>query len=283
MLIGLVVGWLAIESALKGPATAALATPTALLAIPILDTLVAILRRTLTGRSLYDADRGHLHHCLLRRGWSARGALLLVAGLCLLTVAGALASMALDNEILAVISALLVAAILVVNRIFGHAELALARQRLGGLGRWLLPPGRRAGPREVKVRLQGTLAWQELWENVIACARRLNLAAVRLDVNAPALQEGYHARWDRPHPELEGAALWRAEVPLLAHGKALGRLEVLGAQDDEPVWQKIALLARLVEDFEATAAVLTDPVLKPTLTNGRSGPHAPWPEQVRAG
>jgi UDP-GlcNAc:undecaprenyl-phosphate GlcNAc-1-phosphate transferase len=283
MLLGLVVGWLAIESSLKGPATAALATPTALLAIPILDTLVAILRRSLTGRSLYDADRGHLHHCLLRRGLTARRALCLVAGLCLLTVMGALLSMALDNELLAIGSAIMVAAILVTNRIFGHAELTLARQRLGGLGRWLLPPGQRAAPREVKVRLQGTLAWQELWDSVIACARRLNLAAVRLDVNAPALQEGYHARWDRPQPELEGVALWRAEVPLLAHGKTLGRLEVLGAQDHEPVWQKIALLARLVEDFEATAAVLTDPVLKPTLTNGRSGPHVAWPEQVRAG
>jgi hypothetical protein len=70
-------------------------------------------------------------------------------------------------------------------------------------------------------------------------------------------------------------------VPLLAHGKTLGRLEVLGAQDHEPVWQKIALLAQLVEDFETTAALLTDPVLKPTLTNGRSGPHAPWPEPAR--
>jgi hypothetical protein len=122
-----------------------------------------------------------------------------------------------------------------------------------------------------------------LWASVLARARRLNLAAVRLDVNAPALQEGYHARWDRGQAGPEGVALWRAEVPLLVHGQSLGRLEVLGVQDHEPVWQKIALLARLVEDFEATATVLTDPTPQPALTNGRAGPHVTWPEQVRAG
>src|SRR5205807_323940 len=70
MLIGLVVGVLAIESSLKGPATVALAVPAALLVIPIFDTSTAILRRTLTGRSIFTTDRGHLHHCLQGRGLS---------------------------------------------------------------------------------------------------------------------------------------------------------------------------------------------------------------------
>src|SRR5262249_15642423 len=43
MLIGLVLGVLAIRSALKGPATVALATPTALWAIPLFDVSMAIL------------------------------------------------------------------------------------------------------------------------------------------------------------------------------------------------------------------------------------------------
>ena len=47
--------------------------------------------RTLTGRSLYCTDRGHLHHCLLRRGLSIRVALLVVAALCLVAVVGVLA------------------------------------------------------------------------------------------------------------------------------------------------------------------------------------------------
>src|SRR5204863_5259620 len=72
MLVGLVVGVLAIQGSLKGPATAALAAPLALLTIPIFDTLAAIVRRKMTGRSVYATDRGHLHDCMLQRGLTAR-------------------------------------------------------------------------------------------------------------------------------------------------------------------------------------------------------------------
>ena len=72
MLIGLVLGVLAIRSTLKGPATVALAAPAALMAIPIFDSAAAIARRLLTGRSIYTTDRGHLHHMMLRRGLTAR-------------------------------------------------------------------------------------------------------------------------------------------------------------------------------------------------------------------
>src|SRR5205085_7444433 len=115
MLVGLVVGVLAIESSLKGPATVALAAPTALLTLPIFDTFAAILRRTLTGRSIYTTDRGHLHHCLLRSGLSNRTVLLCVSGCCLLTVAGALASLALQQELIALLSATTVVALLIVT------------------------------------------------------------------------------------------------------------------------------------------------------------------------
>ena len=53
----------------KGPATVALSLPIAVLAIPFFDTFAAIARRKLTGRSIYIADREHLHHCLQRRGF----------------------------------------------------------------------------------------------------------------------------------------------------------------------------------------------------------------------
>ena len=56
MLVGLVLGTLAIESSLKTPATIVLSFPVALLALPIFDTTAAIVRRKLTGRSLYSTD-----------------------------------------------------------------------------------------------------------------------------------------------------------------------------------------------------------------------------------
>ena len=84
MLIGLVVGALAIRGSFKGPATAALAVPMAIWAIPIFDVAMAILRRHLTGRSIYTTDRAHLHHSLLKRGFSSTKTATIIGLLCVL-------------------------------------------------------------------------------------------------------------------------------------------------------------------------------------------------------
>ncbi len=266
MLIGLVVGVLAIQSSLKGPATIALATPTALLIIPVFDTTAAILRRKLTGRSIYDTDRGHLHHCLLRRGFKAFHVLLLVSGFCLLTVIGVMASLVLKNELLAILSAVTVVGILVVTRLFGHGELALLGQRFRSLASSFLGRPRQQGSNHSAVRLQGSLNWNELWVGVKDLSEPLNLKALRLDVNAPAIQEGYHARWDRMADDAEDRVVWRAELPLEVRKQVIGRLEVIGYQDEEPVWQKILTLGKLVQGFEIAATELMHgvPEVRPT-------------------
>src|SRR5262249_41039564 len=130
MLIGLILGTLAIESSLKAPATVALTAPVALLVLPIFDTTVAILRRTLTGRSLYATDRGHLHPCLWRSGLSTGGVFFLVAFFCLRVAPGALASRAFHNDWTALLPALTVISFLPLPRLFGHAELVLVKERI---------------------------------------------------------------------------------------------------------------------------------------------------------
>jgi UDP-GlcNAc:undecaprenyl-phosphate GlcNAc-1-phosphate transferase len=40
--------------------------------LPIFDTAFAILRRLLSGKSIMQADRGHLHHKLIDMGFSQR-------------------------------------------------------------------------------------------------------------------------------------------------------------------------------------------------------------------
>jgi UDP-GlcNAc:undecaprenyl-phosphate/decaprenyl-phosphate GlcNAc-1-phosphate transferase len=262
MLVGLVIGVLAIQSSLKAPATVALAAPTALLTLPIFDTLAAIIRRTLTGRSIYTTDRGHLHHCLLRSGLSNRRALALVSAFCLITVFGTLASLALKNELLALLSGVVVIALLVVTRLFGHAELSLLRQRTHSMftSFFNAPEGGKPA-REIEVRLHGHVDWKELWQQIVACGDQLNLGRARLDINAPAINEGYHAQWTGdvlPEEYEDATALWSAEIPLVCHGRAIGRVAVTGRRDNQPIWEKIATLAGLVQNFEATVTQLTE-------------------------
>jgi UDP-GlcNAc:undecaprenyl-phosphate GlcNAc-1-phosphate transferase len=256
MLIGLAVGALAIEGSMKGPATVVLAAPAALLTVPFFDTAVAIARRKLTGRSIYVSDRGHLHHCLLRAGCSPRQVLLGVGLACLLTAAGALASVAWQSELIALLAAFTVVGIFLSTRLFGHAELVLLNGSLRRLVGSLVPSAGRPDGRRLEVRLQGSAAWQEVWSELVGCAAQLDLVAVRFTVNAPALQEGYHARWDCGQADPDEPRLWRASVPLAVDGQVVAHLEVSGRAADQPASVKLADLAKLAEHFEGAVTAL---------------------------
>ena len=54
----------------KGPALISFFVPVSILAIPILDTLFAIIRRLLKGQPPFKADKQHLHHQLLGMNFS---------------------------------------------------------------------------------------------------------------------------------------------------------------------------------------------------------------------
>src|SRR5205085_264126 len=96
----------------------------------------------------------------------------------------------------ALLTALTVICILITTRLFGHAELLLIKERLFSLG-LLYFGGSENGSRQIAVHLQGTTEWQRLWVQLTQHAETRRLVYLRLDVNAPALHEGYHARWDR--------------------------------------------------------------------------------------
>ncbi len=70
--LGFSLGSLSILGVTKVAAVFTMLTPMMILAIPILDTVFAIIRRAVKGNSIFVADRGHLHHRLLDLGFSQR-------------------------------------------------------------------------------------------------------------------------------------------------------------------------------------------------------------------
>jgi len=52
--------------------------PFLVFALPLIDTTFAFVRRILTGRSPFSADRGHLHHRLIDRGYDQKHAVLIL-------------------------------------------------------------------------------------------------------------------------------------------------------------------------------------------------------------
>jgi len=250
MLVGLVVGVLAIQGSLKGPATVALAAPLAVLTLPIFDTLAAIVRRKLTGRSVYATDRGHLHHCMLRRGLTATSVLSWVSGLGLVTMAGALASVALRNELFAILSAAAVVGILIATRLFGFAELLLVKNRLSATAGDFFRRATLNVPREVEIHLHGSGDWGRLWRELTAYATEHGLGSICLDINAPAIQETYHARWSSQTDDPADFTVWRAELPMVVDMQTVGRLEVAGRRGNGSMSSEISRLSTILADFE---------------------------------
>lgn len=72
MFLGYMLAAISVEGTLKETTTIALIVPILALGLPIFDTGFAILRRTISGRRMSEADRGHLHHRLLGLGLSQR-------------------------------------------------------------------------------------------------------------------------------------------------------------------------------------------------------------------
>lgn len=257
MIVGLLLGVLSLETLRAGPTyTPGLLLPLALLVLPLFDTLCAITRRTLTGRGLACTDRGHLHHCLLAAGLSPRQVLMVQAGLNTLAGLGVLAAVQFGTDLYALLAIVIVVGLLVTTRLFGRAELDLLAQRLRTLAlaaRYAHESGRE---HEHTVRLQGEADWAELWRDLTAEAGRLRLELVLLDVNAPALHEGYHARWGLLNGSPNAADRWRAEIPLAMNGNSVGRLTLAGQSHGESVWEKVAALAPFAERAEQLLANL---------------------------
>lgn len=103
------------------------------------------------------------------------------------------------------------------------------------------------------------MCWKEIWEELTASAFQYNLRTLCLDVNAPALHEGYHARWDRfgSPASHEEAQDWRAELPVQLDGHIIGRLTAIGACDDQPIWIKLHELAEIIKTTELNIHRLT--------------------------
>ncbi len=92
--LGYMLAALSIMGAVKSQATVAMLIPVIALGIPLIDTILAPVRRFLLGQRLFQPDKGHLHHKLLKYGFTHRNAVLVLYGM---TIAMGIISIILVN------------------------------------------------------------------------------------------------------------------------------------------------------------------------------------------
>lgn len=111
--LGFTLGVISIQGGLKSYAAISIAIPLLILGLPLFDTIFAILRRVTSGKSIMEADRGHLHHKLIDMGLSHRQSVVVMytasaaLGLCAIVLA--------DRDAISAIILLLALALFVVG------------------------------------------------------------------------------------------------------------------------------------------------------------------------
>ncbi|MBK5252313.1 MAG: undecaprenyl/decaprenyl-phosphate alpha-N-acetylglucosaminyl 1-phosphate transferase [Peptostreptococcaceae bacterium] len=84
LFLGFVLSAISIQGTIKGATALTMVLPILAMGLPIMDTTLAILRRIIGGRSIMEADKGHLHHKLLSAGLCQKRAVLLMYGISLM-------------------------------------------------------------------------------------------------------------------------------------------------------------------------------------------------------
>jgi len=272
MLIGLVVATLAIQGSLKGPGTVLLAAPLAVWTIPIFDSTAAILRRRLTGCSIYSTDRCHMHHRLMDRLGSNLRVLGWIAAACAATCVAAITSIYLDNDLFALVTVVAVVAVFIVANAFGRLEFLLLTGRLRKLGLSLLPQAihEQAWDTDVSLPTRASGQWESLWATVKQGAEALDLSRVCVHIRFPAEYDGFDAVCQQ-RQDNDAQHGWEIEAPLYMDDQPVGRVTIAAQSNGEATSVDMRRGLQMLEQIQAhlsTRVPKPVPVMAPAATPG---------------
>ena len=81
LFLGFMIAALSTVGRLKSSAAITMIVPILVLALPLFDTLFAVVRRAATKTSIMEADKQHLHHVLMASGYGQRRAVIMLYGI----------------------------------------------------------------------------------------------------------------------------------------------------------------------------------------------------------
>jgi UDP-GlcNAc:undecaprenyl-phosphate GlcNAc-1-phosphate transferase len=205
LLIGFLLGCYGAVWSQKSATILAMTAPLMALAIPLLDTGLAVARRFLRNQPLFNADRGHIHHQLLSRGFTPRRAALVLYAMCgVAAVLSLLQDMA-HNQYRGLIVVLFCGAAWVGVQHLGYGEFGMASR--------LFFRGTLRGMVDVQLRLQQfeqalgkAESAEECWKIILAGCRDFGFTGARLSLHGQVFEERGESG--------EGKTLWQLRIPL---------------------------------------------------------------------
>jgi UDP-GlcNAc:undecaprenyl-phosphate GlcNAc-1-phosphate transferase len=270
LFLGFMLATLALRGATKGPTIVAIAIPIVAFALPLMDTLIAVVRRAVRGAPLLTGDREHLHHRLLDIGLTTRQS---VALLYAVSAAFALASMLFLNPNVRGVAVFLTMLAVLVWFAVRHLKLfeltELARMAQRGIVQT------RAISFNVEVRKAAHgLDRATTWEHIVATLAGL-FAGSEFDAVRLVVYEGGPASARREflleHGEVREQVVpaqrdeWGVHVPFqLGHDGAVhGELAVFRRYGRQALLTDINLLVEVLRPALAAAASRVAPPARP--------------------
>ncbi len=186
MFLGFVLASTALQTGQKASTAGAVLIPGIVLGLPIMDTLLAIGRRAIRGRPLFQADKEHIHHRLMERGLSHRQAVLVLYGICIFLAGVALVltyASSIQSALLLVVLTLIAFFFL---RVLGYVRLdrmpesAMDRKRNKALRASLRPLGQKL--RQLRVL-------DDIWPVAIEASQVVGAVSVVLHTTAASKLE----------------------------------------------------------------------------------------------
>ncbi|MEQ1885593.1 MAG: MraY family glycosyltransferase [Bryobacteraceae bacterium] len=180
--IGFLLGCAGAVWSQKSATILGMTAPLLALAVPLLDTSIAVVRRFLRHQPIFGADRGHVHHKLLDRGFSPRVVVLVLYGFCGLAATFSLLQTATNDRFSPVLLVLFCAAVWIGIQFLGYIEFDAARRIvMGGAFRKFLSAHISVG--DYEKRMSAALKPEEYWSVLRDASRALGFAEITMEMN----------------------------------------------------------------------------------------------------
>lgn len=202
LFVGFMLGCYAVVWSQKAATLLGMTAPLMALSIPLLDMAVAITRRFLRRQPLFERDRNHIHHRLLKRGFTPRKVALVLYAC---AAAGAVCSLVVMNRNMSglILLVFCMAAWIGVQRL-GYVEFGVAgRLFIGGAFRRLL--NSHISLDSLEERLTAAATFEDCWKVLRQSYRECGFHQIEVQMGGRRLKEC---------TEIQPLDSWRVTVPI---------------------------------------------------------------------
>ena len=255
--IGFLLGCFGVIWSQKTATLLGMTAPLIALAIPLLDTSLAIARRFLRGQPVFGADRGHIHHRLLARGFTPRR-----VAYVLYAFAGIVAGLSLllsspGSHFGGVALVAFCALVWLAIQYLGYEEFDTARRMIfGNLFRRVL--NARLSVNQLETAVHGAHTLDECWGALVETSRSLGFSEASVEFRDHRLTTRL--------VEVDSADCWDLHIPLNHSGHVHLRVPLRSAQPPATIGRLVTTVGTVFADKLAAFPVPTAPRIEPFVT-----------------